>query len=269
MPSDASPTEVELYHVDAFTDTAFGGNPAAVCLLDGPVAERWMADVAAELNLAETAFTWPEGDHRRLRWFTPTIEVDLCGHATLATAHVLWRERGVADRTLRFTSASGELTVTSDGARVRLDFPVAGRTDAPAAVVDDAAAALGATVTGAARYGPNLLVEVADAETLRKLRPDVGAVADLDVQGVIVTSPGDGFDYLVRYFAPRAGIPEDHVTGSAQCAAGPWWAAKTGRRTFAVQQASARTGRLWVEVGDERVGIAGHAVTVLRGRLVV
>lgn len=268
----AAPLDVELYQVDAFTDTAFtdtafAGNPAAVCLLEGPADDRWMARVAAEMNLSETAFTWPEGDGRRLRWFTPTVEVDLCGHATLATAHVLWQERGATDRVLRFATASGELSAASLGDRVRLDFPSAERREASPAVLDAAAAALGATVVAGAHFDPNLLVEVPDPATLRGLTPDLAAVAALDAQGVIATSPADDFDYLVRYFAPRVGVPEDPVTGSAQCGAGPWWAGRTGRRSFAVQQASPRTGRLWVEVDDDRVGIAGQAVTVLRARL--
>jgi PhzF family phenazine biosynthesis protein len=256
-----------LYQVDAFTDVPFAGNPAAVCLLDGPADERWMARVAAEMNLAETAFTWPEGDARRLRWFTPTIEVELCGHATLATAHVLWEERGETGATLCFTTASGVLTATRVGERIQLDLPAAVRRPAPAGMVTAAAGALGVVATDGACFGPNLLVEVADPALLRAAAADIEAVARLHVQGVIVTSPGDGADYLVRYFAPRAGIPEDPVTGSAQCAAGPWWAERTGRRSFAVEQASPRSGRLWVEVGDGRVTVAGRAVTVLRGRL--
>ncbi|MDQ6838660.1 MAG: PhzF family phenazine biosynthesis protein [Actinomycetota bacterium] len=259
---------VPLYHVDAFTDRPFAGNPAAVCLLDDAPPERWMADVAAEMNLAETAFCWPEDHGFRLRWFTPKVEVDLCGHATLATAHVLWRERGVADTgPLTFLTASGELRAETAGERIRLDFPATPAGPAEPAAVAAAGAALGSSVADAAVYGPNLLVEVAGPAELRGLTPNIAAVADLPFQGVIVTSSGDGADYVMRYFAPNVGIDEDPTTGSAQCAAGPFWRARTGRSTFEVEQASVRTGRLWVEVGDERIGIAGCAVTVVGGMI--
>lgn len=229
-----------------------------------------MANVAAEMNLAETAFCWPEGPHLRLRWFTPAVEVPLCGHATLATAHVVWRERGVPDdEPLRFATASGELRAEAIGDRIRLDFPAGTASEPDQATISAAAAALGSRVTAAAAYGANLLVEVEGPAVLRAVSPDIAAVAALPYQGLIVTSTGDTADYLVRYFAPSVGIPEDPVTGSAQCAAGPWWRARTGRTAFEVEQASPRSGRLWVEVGDERVTIAGYALTVLRAELVV
>ena len=262
-----------LYHVDAFTDRPFAGNPAAVCLLESAPPEAWMASVAAEMNLAETAFCWPEDDGMRLRWFTPAIEVDLCGHATLATAHVLWRERGVDDaRPLLFHTRSGALRAEAVGARIRLDFPAAEYRAVDPSVVAAAGAALGTPVVDAAGYGPNLLVEVPGPTELRALDPDIPAIAALPFQGVIATSTGDDAegkspDYLMRYFAPNAGIAEDPTTGSAQCAAGPWWRARTGQTSFEVEQASPRVGRLWVEVGDERIGIAGDAVTVVRGEI--
>lgn len=260
-----------LYQVDAFTDRPFAGNPAAVCLLDAAPSERWMADVAAEMNLAETAFTWPEGTSRRLRWFTPTVEVPLCGHATLATAHVLWRERQVADdQPLRFETLSGALTAVTDGPRVRLDLPTERPTPADPEDVAAAAAALRVPIAEAAVFGANLLVHVGDPVALRGLDPDSAGVAALPHQGLLVTSDGDDegdVDYLVRYFAPKVGIPEDPVTGSAQCAAGPWWQARTGRSHFTVEQASPRSGRLVVDVGDGRVAVAGHAVTVLRAEI--
>lgn len=263
------PSQPALYHVDAFTDRPFSGNPAAVCLLDGPAPVDWMAAVAAEMNLAETAFCWPEAAGRRLRWFTPTLEVALCGHATLATAHVLWREEGVDDsRPLRFATAGGDLRAsTMSGGRIRLDLPAARPQPVAPFVLVSAAAAIGAEVIAGAAYPPNLLVEVASPAVLRGITPDLIAVRSMDVLGLLVTSTGDGADYLVRFFAPSAGIDEDPVTGSAQCAAGPWWRERTGRDAFECEQASLRGGRLSVEVGDERVGIAGHAVTVLRGRL--
>lgn len=270
---------VPLYQVDAFTDRPFAGNPAAVCLLDSPPPEGWMAGVAAEMNLAETAFCWPEVGGLRLRWFTPAVEVALCGHATLATAHVLWRERGAGDgHPLTFLTASGDLRAEAEGARIRLDFPAAVGSPVDPATVAAAGAALGTLVVGAAGYGSNLLVEVPSPEELRGLVPDFAGVAALPFQGVIATSAGDvartdpgdpgvGADYLMRYFAPNAGIDEDPTTGSAQCAAGPWWRARTGKTTFEVLQASPRTGRLWVEVGDERIAIAGYAVTVMAGQI--
>jgi PhzF family phenazine biosynthesis protein len=259
---------IPLYHVDAFSERPFAGNPAAVCLLDTAPPDAWMASVAAEMNLAETAFCWPEDDGMRLRWFTPAIEVDLCGHATLATAHVLWRERGVDDGApLRFHTRSGVLRAEAVGARIRLDFPAAEYRAVDPSVAAAAGAALRTEVVDAGWYGPNLLVEVTGPAELRALDPDIAAVAALPFQGVIATSAGDGPDYLMRYFAPNAGIDEDPTTGSAQCAAGPWWRARTGRTSFEVEQASPRVGRLWVEVGDERIGIAGHAVTVVRGEI--
>lgn len=261
---------IPIYQVDAFTDRPFGGNPAAVCLLDEAAPEEWMANVAAEMNLAETAFCWPEDDRFRLRWFTPAVEVALCGHATLATAHVVWRERGVSDVTpLRFATASGELRASRVGERISLDLPAETAIQADPAVVSATAEALGVEVLGAADYGANLLVELDGPAALRALTPDIAAVAALPYQGVIVTGTGDTADYLIRYFAPAVGVPEDPVTGSAQCAAGPWWRTRTGRTTFEVEQASPRSGRMWVEVGDQRVSVAGHALTVFRGELVV
>jgi predicted PhzF superfamily epimerase YddE/YHI9 len=255
---------IPLYWVDAFAEHAFGGNPAAVCLLGEPADERWMQALAAELGIAETAFTWPEGAARRLRWFTPVTEVDLCGHATLAAAHAL-REAGRATdgETVAFLTRAGALTARLDGPLVELDLPA----DPPSPVPVPHGPGLGAPAVAAARGARYLVAEVATAAELRGLRPDLGAVARMDDVAVVVTAAGDrpGVDYVLRVFAPRVGIDEDPVTGSAQCALGPYWAARLGRATMAVEQASPRGGRLRVSVRGDRVLVAGGATTVLSG----
>lgn len=253
---------IPLYWVDAFAEHRFGGNPAAVCLLDGPADEAWMQALAAELGLAETAFTWPEGQARRLRWFTPTTEVDLCGHATLAAAHALAEGgRAAAGETLSFLTRAGTLAARLDGGMVELDLP-ADPTD-PVPAPDGTA--LGAPAVAAALGARYLVVEVASAGVLRGLRPDPGAVALLHDVGVVVTAPGDrpDVDYVLRVFAPRVGIGEDPVTGSAQCPLGPYWADRLGRDAMEARQESARGGRLRVRVRGDRVLVAGGAVTVL------
>lgn len=255
---------IPLYWVDAFAEHRFGGNPAAVCLLDGPADERWMQALAAELGLSETAFTWPEGPERRLRWFTPTTEVDLCGHATLATAHAL-REAGQAadGDVVAFATRGGALTARLDGDTVELDLPA----DPPSPVPVPPGQGVGAPAVAAARGERYLVVEVASAAVLRALRPDPGAVALMDDVAVVVTAAGDrpGADYELRMFAPRVGIDEDPVTGSAQCSLGPYWAERLGRTAMTAVQASPRGGRLRVTVGHDRVLVAGQVTTVLTG----
>jgi len=261
---------VPLFGVDAFTASAFGGNPAAVCLLDGDAwpDDRWCADLAAELNLSETAFVLPDGDRFGLRWFTPTVEVALCGHATLASAHVLWSAGRLAPTAAaRFQTRSGMLGATRVGERVVLDFPALAsvRCAAPPGLE----AALGVPVRAAATNAYHVLVEVDTAATVRDLTPDLGAVAAVDVTGVCVTAPGDrrGVDFVSRFFAPRVGIPEDPVTGSAHCALGPWWAPRLGRGELVGEQLSRRGGVVHVRVDGDRVQLAGQAVTVWRGEL--
>ena len=263
-----------LYHVDAFTAEPFAGNPAAVCLLEGDEDPAWMQAVAAEMNLSETAFLRPAAElgRYRLRWFTPAVEVELCGHATLASAHVLWSE-GLAGtgRALRFETASGALTARpGDDGGIWLDFPAtpAGPVDPPEGLLD----ALGggpARFVGRGRF--DYLVELAGEAAVRDLAPDVRALGGLGSRGVIVTAAAaagsGGYDFVSRYFAPAAGIDEDPVTGSAHCTLGPHWAARLGRAELTGFQASARGGLVLVRPQGDRVLLGGRAVTVLRGRL--
>ena len=260
-----------LFHVDAFADGPFAGNPAAVCVLEGDDAppDAWMAAVAAEMNLSETAFVRPRGDGDwALRWFTPKVEVDLCGHATLAAAHVLWSDDRSDARDVRFHTRSGVLTATRGGGEIELDFPALANTpvDAPA----DLAAALGAVPIATARNVHDLLAELADAATVRTLAPDFAAIAALDARAVVVTAPSDDarYDFVSRCFGPRVGIDEDPVTGSAHCALATYWSQRLGRTEFRAYQASARGGTLRVTLAGDRVRLGGTAVTIARGELV-
>lgn len=258
-----------IIQVDAFTDQPFGGNPAAVCVLEQPRDERWMQQVALEMNLAETAFLAPEADGFRLRWFTPTVEVRLCGHATLASSHVLWETgRLAADQQARFYTRSGLLTAERQGDWIELDLPAA----VPAAVEPpaDLLRALDIAPRSVSRDETHWLVEVADEQTVRALQPDFRLLRQVPLKGVIVTSRAStpGYDFVSRFFAPQIGIDEDPVTGAAHCALGPYWQTRLGQDRFSAYQASARGGVLRVQVRGERVRLAGQAVTVMRGELV-
>ncbi len=262
---------VPLIQVDAFTSEAFRGNPAAVCLLATPAAEIWMQNVAAEMNLAETAFIVAKGDAFRLRWFTPTVEVDLCGHATLAAAHALW-QTGRLDRSLpaRFDTKSGRLTATLVGDWIELDFPgtPAKSITAPDGMLD----ALGVTTALYVGLSPfDYLVEVADEDVLRQLTPDFARLRSLRTRGVIVTSRASAadVDFVSRFFAPGSGIDEDPVTGSAHCCLAPYWSTKLGKTEFIAHQLSARGGVLRLRLEGDRVKLLGQAVTVFRGELLV
>lgn len=255
--------------VDAFTDAPFSGNPAAVCILPAPRDERWMQQVAREMNLSETAFLHSENGGYRLRWFTPTVEVDLCGHATLASSHVLW-ESGAAkpeDR-LTFHTRSGELTARRSGEWIELDFPAtpAEPEAAPANLLE----ALGVKAKMVARSRFDYVVEVASEKIVRNLQPDLPLLATVPVRGVIVTSVATtpGFDFVSRFFAPAAGVPEDPVTGSAHACLGPYWEDRLGKSEFLAYQASQRGGMIRVAVHGDRVMLGGRAVTVMRGELV-
>ncbi len=260
-----------LYQVDAFAKQPFTGNPAAVCLLDGPADESWMQQVAAEMNLAETAFVYaePSGEFR-LRWFTPAVEVELCGHATLATSHILWQTgRVAADQPCVYQTLSGQLTASRTGKRIELDFPAAPTTEKPAPAALIEALKIQPVFAGLSTH--DWLVEVAATDELRGLEPDFAALRELGIRGVIVTTAdGSGeFDFVSRFFAPGAGIDEDPVTGSAHCALGPYWQQKLNRSEFRAWQASPRGGRVDLEVRGQRVLLRGQAVTVLQGELLV
>ena len=259
-----------LLIVDAFTDVPFRGNPAAVCLLDQMRGDAWMQSVAAEMNLSETAFVLRQGDAWRLRWFTPRVEVDLCGHATLASAHVLWEvDRVSADRSIVFETRSGRLTCAKHGGWIEMDFPAEPATQAsdPGPLL----AALGAegSVVGHKRNRMDYLVEVEDAATVRGLKPDMRLLASLPVRGVIVTATSDDprFDFISRFFAPGVGVDEDPVTGSAHCCLAPYWSQKLGKSEMVGFQASGRGGAVRVKIRGNRVAIGGQAVTVVSGRL--
>jgi PhzF family phenazine biosynthesis protein len=257
-----------LHVVDAFAGRPFSGNPAAVCILPSPRDELWMKLVAREMNLSETAFLHRVEDGWSLRWFTPAAEVDLCGHATLASAHTLW-ETGTAppDELLRFHTRSGWLTCRRDDNGIIMDFPakIAQPCEIPAGMND----ALGCEVLAASLNGMDFLLEVASEPVLRKLRPRFDALAALPVRGTIVTARSDdpSFDFVSRFFAPAVGVNEDPVTGSAHCALGPYWAGKLGKTDFTAYQASERGGIVRVSVRGDRVLLAGNAVTVSRVEL--
>lgn len=259
-----------IVQVDAFTDRAFSGNPAAVCVLPGPRDEAWMQAVAREMNLSETAFLHPEANGYRLRWFTPSVEVDLCGHATLASAHVLWEDGHLAPGDVaRFHTRSGVLTARRDGEWIEMEFPAlpASPTDPP----PELGRALGVEPRCVGRSRFDLLVELDDEATVRSLEPDLGLLRRIDARGVIVTARADGgeFDFVSRFFAPQVGVDEDPVTGSAHCVLGPYWQQRLGRDEFLAYQASPRGGVVRVAVDGPRVRLAGRAVTVLRGQLLV
>lgn len=257
-----------IVQVDAFADRPFTGNPAAVCVLDEPRDARWMQDVAMEMNLSETAFLERRDDGWGLRWFTPAAEVDLCGHATLASAHVLWQDGWLGeDEEARFHTRSGLLTCARAGAWIRMDFPAKPPAD-PVDETAELAEALGAEVVYAARSAFDWLVEVPSERAVRTLRPDLAYVNRLPARGVIVTAPGAGdFDFVSRFFAPRVGVPEDPVTGSAHCVLTPYWARRLGRTEMVGYQASRRGGVVRVRDAGDRTELMGQAVTVLRGEL--
>jgi len=260
---------IRTLQIDAFTDRPFAGNPAAVCLLDEERSADWMQAVAAEMNLSETAFVRPLGDGFELRWFTPAIEVDLCGHATLAAAHALWSEGVVtAAAPIRFHTRSGVLTCTQAGEFIELDFPA---TPAQAAEPPDGLlAALGITPSFVGRSKFDKFVLVESEQVVRALKPDVARLRTIPMRGVMVTSTSDDprFDFVSRYFAPGAGIDEDPVTGSAHCCLGPFWSERLGKTEMTAYQASARGGVVRVRVNGDRVILGGQAVTVWRGELV-
>lgn len=258
-----------IYQVDAFTSTPFAGNQAAVCLLGDERAEEWMQSLAAEMNLSETAFVKSRDGQGEfsLRWFTPTMEVDLCGHATLAAAHVLWQAgRVAADRTIRFHTRSGVLSAARRQELIELDFP--------ADPVDEVsqpvglAGALGLKPLYVGKGRDDYLVVFETERQVRELAPDFRQLANIPARGFIVTAPGEGeFDFVSRFFAPRAGIDEDPATGSAHCTLAGYWQSRLDRQAFTAYQASQRGGMLKVAVNGTRITLGGQAVTIFKGNL--
>lgn len=264
---------LHLYQVDAFTDRPFGGNPAAVCLLPEPREAEWMQLVAREMNLSETAFVHPlEQGEWHLRWFTPAVEVELCGHATLASAHVLWESgRLAAEEPARFQTLSGLLTAERRGSGIELDFPArsATETEPPPGLLEALGFEEMPRFVGKSRY--DYLLEAPSEEMVRAAAPNHALLRTLQVRGVILTAAASSgpYDFVSRFFAPGAGIDEDPVTGSAHCTLGPYWASRLGKTSFLAWQASTRGGAVQVRLEGERVKLGGNAVTVFKGGLMV
>jgi PhzF family phenazine biosynthesis protein len=258
-----------IYQVDAFTDQPFAGNPAGVCILPEPAPDAWMQALAREMNLSETAFLVPQAGGFGLRWFTPAIEVKLCGHATLASAHTLWETGALGpDEQARFHTLSGLLVASRSGDWIQMDFPAAPpqTAEVPAGLAE----ALGVAPRYVASNAlDDCLVEIEDEETVRRLRPDFTLLGRLPWRGVITTarSASPEYDFVSRFFAPAAGIDEDPVTGSAHCCLGPFWAARLGKAEMVAYQASARGGVVRVRLAGDRVLLGGQAVTVMVGEL--
>jgi PhzF family phenazine biosynthesis protein len=257
-----------IYQVDAFTDTLFAGNPAAVILCDNTPSDAVMQSIAAENNLAETAFVLGGLSSLSIRWFTPTVEVDLCGHATLAAAHILFEKHGDIDGGLAFDSRSGVLRVRKSDARLWLDFPTDRLTQEntfPESLIEG----LGMHPREVYRGRHDYLAILDDEKAISNLRPNLNAVSLLPCRGVIVSAQGDEVDFVSRFFAPQSGIPEDPVTGSAHSALTPYWSKRLGKQKMQARQLSPRGGMLFCEHRGERVEIGGSAVTYLQGEIVI
>ena len=261
---------MNYFIVDTFTDKAFKGNPAAVCILDGPISDELLHNVASEINLAETAFLLYENGIYNLRWFTPITEVDLCGHATLASAHILW-ECGLLNQNqeAKFKTKSGLLTAKKNSEFIEMGFPLeeAYESQCPAEIISG----LDINPVFTAKNRFDYLVEVKAEDTLRKIVPNFEVIKKIDCRGVIVTSQSESadYDFISRFFAPRFGIPEDQVTGSSHCALGPYWCKKTGKSSLKGYQASRRGGIVKVVVTEKNVILGGKALTVASGEFTV
>lgn len=255
---------VPYYRVSAFTSTPFGGNPAGVCLLPTELSDQQLQSIAAENNLSETAFLLPRGADYHLRWFTPSVEVDLCGHATLASAHVLFQERPITAEIIHFHTRSGPLAARRDGRSIELDFP--SRPPQPCPAPTPLLQGLKVSPKEVLRSRDYLAVFASEAE-VRALEPDMEFIATLDCLGVIVTAPGRDCDFVSRFFAPQAGIPEDPVTGSAHCSLIPYWADRLQKSTFSARQVSARGGELDCRLSGDRVFMGGRCAIYQRGEL--
>jgi PhzF family phenazine biosynthesis protein len=259
---------VIIFQVDSFTNKPFAGNPAGVCILSEHRDDSWMQNVAREMNLSETAFLHKSDDGFDLRWFTPSLEVDLCGHATLASAHILW-ENGILNQNeqARFHTRSGLLTAERKDQWIELDFPAL--PDKKVAAPKTLSKILGAKPRYVGKSRMDYIVEVDSEKTVRKMKPNAAQLAKLPFRGLIVTAPATSkpYDFVSRFFAPRVGIDEDPVTGSAHCCLGPYWQKRLGKNEFLAQQVSARGGVIRVRVCGNHVKISGEAVTVLRAEL--
>ncbi len=251
-----------LFQIDAFTDTLFKGNPAAVCPLESWLVDSTLQTIAAENNVSETAFFVKRAEHYELRWFTPKTEVDLCGHATLASAHVIFNFLDPKAGTVRFRTKSGDLSVERQGDLLTMEFPSRPGTscEAPESLIE----ALG-VAPKECLLARDYLAVFESEESVRSIAPHMDKLAALDCLGVIVTAPGTKSDFVSRFFAPKVGVPEDPVTGSAHCTLIPYWAAKLGKRKLHALQLSERGGELFCELLEDKVRIAGRAVTYLEG----
>lgn len=259
-----------VYIVDAFTRRPYQGNPAAVCILDQPAEKTWMQSVATEMNLSDTAFLLPkESGVWDLRWFTPKVEVMLCGHATLASAHILWDELGVEHESLNFHSASGLLVATRQKERILLDFPIDQLSEI--SINPILVEALGENPQAVFRGREDLLVVFNTANQVRALNPDQAELGKISCRGVIATAPENesGIDFISRFFAPALGIPEDPVTGSAHCTLARYWGEQLDKNELQAYQASARGGEIGIRLNGKRVTILGEAVTIMAGALYV
>lgn len=257
---------IKIYQADAFTDQLFGGNPAAVCPLEEWLPDETMQKIALENNLAETAFFVPDGDDFMLRWFTPELEIDLCGHATLASAHILFTELGFTGEEIRFkTKVAGTLTVSKKEDLYTLDFP--SRPPLPCETPAILLEALGGVAPLGIQKSRDYFVVYEKEEDIINLKPDFFLLGKIDVIGIIVTAPGKEVDFVSRFFAPSCSVPEDPVTGSAHCTLIPFWAKRLGKNSMHAYQLSARKGEIWCENKDDRVLISGKAITYLRGEI--
>jgi PhzF family phenazine biosynthesis protein len=257
---------MKIYQVDAFTDHTFGGNPAAVCPLESWLSEDLMQRIAMENNLSETAFIVRKDDVFEIRWFTPELEIDLCGHATLASAHVIFHHLGYDKNAIYFKYAGGLLTVTTKEGLLSMDFPTV--IYSPIEVTDQITAILGKKPIEAF-VARDLMVLFASEKNIADLKPDFIAMAQLDHLGVIATAPGEKADFVSRFFAPRAGINEDPVTGSAHCMLIPFWAERLNKTSMSAMQLSKRVGHLHCEYNHDRVLISGNAVTYMVGEMFI
>jgi PhzF family phenazine biosynthesis protein len=255
---------MKIYQVDAFTDKPFKGNPAGVCILESEPTNKWMQDIACEMNLAETAFLLPMNDGYSLRWFTPNSEIDLCGHATLASAHILL-EKGYTseDQEVNFYTKSGLLTAKSQDGWIQLNFPATPEKEdeAPLELIE----ALNIEPLYVGKNIFDYIIEVKTEEMVKNIKPDFTMLMKVDMRGVIVTARSKEFDFVSRFFAPEIGVFEDPVTGSSHCCLGPYWRDRLGKDEFIAYQSSSRGGVLRVQVVGDRVCISGKAVTVLEG----